>query len=67
MFIDACHDYKCVKEDILAWYPKVKVGGYISGHDYSWSDDVRRAVTETLSNLGKIDETEGCFVMKKTS
>jgi len=67
VFIDACHTYECVKEDILAWYPKVKVGGYISGHDYSWSDDVRRAVTETLSNLGKIDETEGCFVMKKTS
>ena len=67
VFIDACHDYQCVKEDILAWYPKVKVGGYISGHDYSWSDDVRRAVTETLSHLGEIGETEGCFVMKKTS
>jgi hypothetical protein len=66
VFIDACHTYECVKEDIIAWLPKVKVGGYLAGHDYSWSDDVRRAVNETIASLGKIDETEGCFVYHKT-
>ena len=34
VFIDADHRYNAVKEDIAAWYPKVKVGGFISGHDY---------------------------------
>jgi cephalosporin hydroxylase len=34
VFIDAAHEYESVKEDIEAWYPKVKPGGYIGGHDY---------------------------------
>lgn len=46
VYIDACHDYECVKKDIYAWYPKVKVGGLFSGHDYAWGPDVKRAVDE---------------------
>lgn len=34
VFIDADHSYKAVKEDINAWYPKVRSGGILSGHDY---------------------------------
>jgi len=34
VYIDANHEYKRVKEDIEAWYPKVKIGGIFSGHDY---------------------------------
>jgi SAM-dependent methyltransferase len=62
VFIDACHEYDCVKEDINAWLPKVKEGGYLAGHDYSWSQDVARAVNELLSD---IQETEGCWVYRK--
>ncbi len=45
VFIDASHKYEDVKNDINAWYPKIKLGGTLSGHDWAWSS-VRRAVEE---------------------
>lgn len=48
IYIDALHDYKSVSEDIKAWYPKVKSGGILAGHDYDEEEwpDVFRAVNE---------------------
>lgn len=34
VYIDANHAYDFVKQDIELWYPKVKKGGYLGGHDY---------------------------------
>ncbi len=34
VFIDACHAHDYVLGDIIAWTPKVRVGGVILGHDY---------------------------------
>lgn len=34
VYIDANHTYEAVIDDINAWYPKVKSGGIVSGHDY---------------------------------
>jgi predicted O-methyltransferase YrrM len=34
VFIDANHAYEYVKNDIKNWWPKVRRGGIISGHDY---------------------------------
>jgi hypothetical protein len=34
VYIDANHKYDYVKEDIELWYPKVRKGGILSGHDY---------------------------------
>lgn len=64
VFIDAGHTYECVKEDIAAWLPKVKSGGWLAGHDYPWShnDEVKRAVDESVK---PIVESEGCWIYKK--
>lgn len=50
IYIDACHTYKCVKEDIICWLPKIKIGGILAGHDYdkiAWPGVVN-AVNECL-------------------
>jgi hypothetical protein len=42
VYIDANHAYDYVVEDIKLWYPKVKNGGYLLGHDYldfDWYND----------------------------
>ena len=40
-YIDARHDYKGCSEDLIAYWPKVKSGGYISGHDYLTAKQVK--------------------------
>ena len=47
VFIDACHSYECVKEDIDHWLPKVKQNGIIGGHDIA-CPEVQKAVIEKL-------------------
>lgn len=34
VFLDAAHDYNSVCNDIEAWLPKIKLEGWIGGHDY---------------------------------
>jgi len=44
IFIDANHAYDYVKQDIELWYPKVRPGGILSGHDwveYDWETDTQ--------------------------
>lgn len=52
VFIDADHTYAGCKADIEAWKPKIKKGGFISGHDYENPDfpawGVKQAVHELL-------------------
>lgn len=50
VFIDALHDYESVKQDIALWWPLVREGGYLCGHDYNhkWPG-VMRAVAEHFS------------------
>ena len=43
VYIDAEHSYDAVVNDIAAWLPKVKIGGYLGGHDYNLKS-VKKAV-----------------------
>lgn len=65
VFIDASHEYDYVKKDIEAWFPKVKVGGIIAGHDYRYGwKDVDKAVDEFFINK-TILTSEGCWIHEK--
>jgi len=39
VYVDARHDYKGVHVDLVDWWPKLKVGGIMAGHDYVTQDD----------------------------
>lgn len=34
VYIDACHRYEIVRNDIRLWLPKVMPGGFLAGHDF---------------------------------
>jgi len=50
VYIDADHHYEAAKADIIAFKPKVRNGGILSGHDYTgaWAHTVGRAVDEVF-------------------
>lgn len=71
VFIDGNHFYDFVREDILAWSKKVKVGGYIIGHDYNENDvDHKNGVCAAVNEFFTKDELEfgadKCWWVKKT-
>jgi len=42
IYVDARHDYCGVTEDIKAWYPKLKLGGIMAGHDYLTNAELKK-------------------------
>ena len=44
IYIDGQHDFDNVIMDLINWSPKIKIGGIISGHDYSPVNGVIKAV-----------------------
>lgn len=47
VWLDADHSYEAVKGDIAAWWPKVRMGGYLGGDDWAFRG-VRMAVSEAF-------------------
>jgi predicted O-methyltransferase YrrM len=41
VYVDARHDYTSVKQDLETWWPKVKRGGILAGHDYVTADEIK--------------------------
>jgi len=53
IYLDARHDYCAVKEDIESYYPKLRPGGILGGHDYI---DAQYA----MDRLGKVEDWSKC-------
>ncbi len=66
VFIDGDHSYEGVCRDINLWYPKVKKGGWIGGHDWESKRHpaVSRAVRDTLGEPHETDVDKTWFVWK---
>lgn len=50
VYVDADHSYEGCKRDLLAWIPKIKSGGYITGHDAN-IQTVAQAVFDALTHF----------------
>ena len=65
VFIDASHEYEDIKNDIDTWYPKVRYGGILAGHDYGWFY-VKKAVDEFIANKNiEISKSRSSWIIKK--
>ena len=74
VFIDACHNYAKVLEDLNSWFPKVKPGGYLGGHDYP-APSIRQAVkdfnngrnlqVQGIKTSNENDNTIASFLIRK--
>jgi predicted O-methyltransferase YrrM len=53
VFVDGDHRYEAVKADILAWWPKLRRGGFMGGDDFMMRP-VMRAVCEQFAPSGYI-------------
>lgn len=67
VYLDADHSYEAVTADIKAWMPKIKSGGWISGHDYleAWWSGVIAAVNDVFGKPDKVFEDFSWLVQKR--
>ena len=69
VYIDADHSYEGVARDLRSWYPKIRVGGVIGGHDYDHPNfpGVRKAIDEFFGRLNweVYSEGEGVWWVRK--
>lgn len=56
VFIDGSHDYEDVYADVSQWWPKLRAGGLLCGHDY-YRPDVTQAVKELVSEYRLVSGT----------
>jgi len=72
IYIDADHNYASVMQDIIMWYPKLKVGGVFSGDDYCncWNPaegqyGIVKAVEEFIEDMDVEISISGLGVVSK--
>lgn len=68
VFIDALHDYDSVKQDIAQWWPHVRIGGMLAGHDFNhkWPG-VERAVADSFNLMHVGVSSDSVWFVVKTN
>jgi predicted O-methyltransferase YrrM len=60
VYLDGSHDYESVRDDISAWWPKIRPGGVLAGDDFAPEfRDVQNAVLEFTREGGLILAWDG--------
>jgi len=60
LFLDGCHTYPYVEEELKAWLPKMKKNSMISGHDYSLQS-IKTAVKNVLGDDVSITSNNNAY------
>lgn len=62
VFIDGDHSYEAVLNDLTLWFPKIKSGGILAGHDFTWNRDkkTKRGVVRAVMEFFEIHKLE-CY------
>jgi len=63
LFIDGNHDYEFIKKDIDLYWPKIKAGGVMCGHDYG-KYGVKKAVDERFKTFTRFPAHSIWMVVK---
>lgn len=58
IYIDAGHSYESCLADLNAWYPKIKPGGILCGHDYNENKSKRYGVVKAVDEFKKKNNLE---------
>jgi len=56
IYVDARHDYCGCKEDIELWWPKLKHGGIMAGHDYLSRERVQKVAKSNHTDWRYCDD-----------
>jgi len=66
IFVDGDHSYQAVFMDLNLWWPKLKVGGIMAGHDF-WAPQIQKAVADFCekNNLKFQNTSSSCFLINK--
>jgi len=56
VFIDAAHEYKHICQDMSLWWPKVRKGGILSGHDYEHPKHPEYGVKKAVDERFALDQ-----------
>ena len=59
-YIDANHSYQFMKRDIELWWPKIREGGLLAGHDYMMPTVANAVITSNL--FGEIHWLTACDI-----
>jgi hypothetical protein len=66
IYLDGDHRYAPVVADLVAWLPKLKVGGIIAGHDYEERPNKHNAVSVAVKGWTQCYNVLPWFVLGRT-